>query len=69
MEVYHVVRSGRLETLDDLSSVKKGERFRICTLTFDGPWRVAAADANKTCGKWTVKLTSSNKKRTNGYDG
>jgi len=38
-----------------LSAVKAGDRYRICTPNFNGPWRVAAENAFQTRGKWCIK--------------
>ncbi len=54
----------------DLSTVRKGWVYRVNCGDFEGPWRRAATDATKNgVGKWIVRPTTSNAKRTNGYDG
>jgi hypothetical protein len=68
-EFVDVRRDGQLCRLPDLSSIKKGERYRISTEHFEGPWRKAAEDAQlKARGVWVV-LPENSARGRNGYDG
>lgn len=45
--------NGRIERIE-MRQVRKGDRYRVCTPSFEGPWRIAAADAALTRSTWTV---------------
>lgn len=69
-EIYQVLRNGERISLDDLSSIKKGEVFRVGVPGFPGRWRTAAMDAkpgNKK-GTWQVQPIDATG-RSNGYNG
>lgn len=46
-----------------VADVQAGDRYRVCTPNFTGPWRVAAENATQTRGKWGVKDVRPRKHR------